>query len=60
MPTVTSLVLSLLLLVLPGCAASDPPSTTKQETRKKEKKDAVQHDQEKAMNEQSQRAIMDR
>jgi hypothetical protein len=61
MPPVTAFVLSLLLLVLPGCATSDPPSITKQEKGKKDsKKEAVQHDQEKAMNEQSQRAIMDR
>jgi predicted RNase H-like HicB family nuclease len=48
MSIVTALVLSMLLLVLTGCATSGPPSGAKQ------------HDEEKAMNEQSQRAIMDR
>ncbi len=61
MPIATALAFSMLLLALAGCAASSPPSAAKQETGKKAStKKPIKHDEEKAMNEESQNAIMDR
>ena len=51
----------MLLVTVTGCAASSPPSAAKQETGKKDfTKKVIKHDEEKAMNEESQDAIMDR
>ena len=61
MSIVTAVVLSMLLVTVTGCAASSPPSAVKQETGKKDfTKKVIKHDEEKAMNEESQDAIMDR
>ncbi|HSN05186.1 hypothetical protein ACO9S2_04315 [Nitrospira sp. NS4] len=58
MPIVTAFVLSMLVLALTGCAASGPSSAAKQETGKQQSpvKPAT-HDEEKAMNEESQNAV---
>lgn len=58
MPIVTAFVLSMLFLALTGCAASSPSAAATQETGKKQspvKPD--KHDEEKAMNEESQNAV---
>jgi Flp pilus assembly protein TadD len=61
MPIVTTLVLSMVLLAVTGCATSGDPSAAKQETGKKESTEKViKHDEEKAMNEESQNSIMNR
>jgi Flp pilus assembly protein TadD len=58
MSIVIAVVLSMFLLTVTGCATSSPPSEAKQETGKKASaKKSIKHDQEKAMNEESQNAI---
>ena len=58
MSIVTAVVLSMFLLTVTGCAASSAPSAAKQETGKKDStKKPIKHDEGKAMNEESQKAI---
>jgi len=58
MPTVTAVVLSMLLLAVTGCVTSSDPPAAKQETGKKDStKKVIKHDEGKAMNEESQNAI---
>jgi hypothetical protein len=58
MSTVASVVLSILLLTVTGCAVSHAPSAAKQGTGKKDStKKAIKHDQKKAMNEESENAV---
>jgi hypothetical protein len=58
MSTVASVVLSMFLLTVTGCAAASPPPAAKQGTGKKDStKKAIKHDQKKAMNEESENAI---
>ena len=58
MPTVTAVVLSMLLLAVTGCVTSSDPPAAKQETGKKDStKKVIKHDEGKAMNEQSQEAV---
>lgn len=55
---VTAVVLSVLLLIVTGCATSSDPSAVKQEAGKKDfTKKAIKRDQGKDMNEESQNAI---
>ncbi len=61
MSITTAVVLSLFLLTVTGCAASGDSSATKQEAGNKDSpKKTMKHDEEKAMNEQSQNSIMGR
>jgi hypothetical protein len=58
MSIVTAIGLSMLLFTVTGCATSSDRSAAKQETGKKNStKKAIKHDEEKAMNEESQNAI---
>jgi Flp pilus assembly protein TadD len=58
MPIVIAVVLSMLLLIVTGCATSSDPSAAKQETGKKASTvKPAKHDEKKAMNEESQDAI---
>jgi Flp pilus assembly protein TadD len=51
MPTVTAVVLSMLLLTVTGCATSSDPSAAKQETgRKDSTKKVIKHEEGKGMN----------
>jgi Flp pilus assembly protein TadD len=61
MSIVTAIFLSMVLLIVTGCASSSDPPAAKQGTGKKESTmKPAKHDEEKSMNEESQRAIMDR
>jgi hypothetical protein len=58
MSIVTAVVLSMLLLIVTGCATSGDPSAAKQETLKnKSTVKPVKHDEKKSMNEESQDAV---
>ena len=58
MPIVTALALSMLLLAVTGCAVPHAPSAAKQETGTNDStKKVIKHDEEKAMNEETQNAI---
>ena len=55
---VTSIVFSMFLLTVTGCATSSDPSAAKQKTSKKDStKKIIKHDEGKAMNEESQNAV---
>lgn len=61
MSIATAVVLSLLLLTVTGCATAGAPPATKQEAgHNASPKNAIAHDEEKAMNEQSRHNVMDR
>lgn len=61
MSMVTAVVLSLFVLTVTGCATSDPPPAAEQETRTKSfSKKPAKNDEERSMNEESQRSIMGR
>ena len=58
MPIVRTVVLSMLMFAVTGCATSSPPSEAKQEAGKKNPtKKVIKHDQERAMNEESMEAV---
>jgi hypothetical protein len=58
MSIVTSVVLSMFLLTMTGCATPSPPPDARQETSKKDTTvKPAKHDEKKDMNEESQNAI---
>jgi len=58
MPIATTVVLSIFLLAMTGCAFSSNPSAAKPETGQKNPvQKGIQHDQNKEMNIESQNAV---
>jgi hypothetical protein len=57
MSIVTAVVLSLLFLIVTGCATSSPPAAKQETGRKASTVKPAKHDERKDMNEESQNAI---
>jgi len=58
MSIVTTVVLSMLLLTVTGCAFSSDPSTAKQEMRKKDSPvKPAKHDEKRSINQESLEAV---